>query len=141
MSGSRGKLTHRSRAPWVTLPLALLLVACSPAGGTSPTPRASQADLTAAASGVCEALAALPDAAAADRAFTNVAHDALHALAAAPGLDRTLAAPVLEAMERVETDFDAPSDVAALAADLGDLHDAAGNALEALGTDVAPCGA
>lgn len=140
MSGSHGKLTRRSRAAWVAIPLSAFLAACSPAGGTSPTPTASQADLTAAASGLCDALAALPDAAAADRAFTNVAHDALHALAAAPGLDRTLAAPVLEAMERVETDFDTPSDVAMLSADLGALHDAAGDALEALGKDVTPCG-
>ncbi len=101
------------------------------------TPSAGQPELLRAATGVCDALAALPDPPAAERTFTNVAHDALHELAADPRLDRSLAAPVLEAMDRVEADFDGTA--AALPDDLGRLHDAARTALHTIGIEAAAC--
>ena len=123
----------------VTLLPALVLVGC----GAGPSPSARVSPLADAVIGVCQARAALrgsaPDAEAADRAFTNVAHEALHILAADPGLERGLAARVLEAMEQVETDFEGNTDPDALDADLADLGSAAGAALDALGVEVPPC--
>jgi hypothetical protein len=122
-----------------TLLPALVLVGC----GAGPSPSATVSPLGDAVVGVCQARAALrgsaPDAEAADRAFTNVAHEPLHVLAADPGLERGLAARVLEAMEQVETDFRGNSDSAALDADLADLGSAAGAALAALGVEVPLC--
>jgi hypothetical protein len=118
----------------VPLLTAALLTACAPAA--SPTPPAG---LGAAAGGVCLAQAALPDLGAAERAFTNQAHDAVHALAAAPALDRTLAGHLLEAMEQVEADFDAGAGAAELGADLAELRAAAEAALTALDEAVPPC--
>jgi hypothetical protein len=95
--------------------------------------------LTASSSGVCEAIAALPDVSAAQRAFTNVAHDALHGLAADPRLDRPMSARVLEAMQKVEADFERPSGVAVLTGDLTALRVSADAALQALGDVVPTC--
>jgi hypothetical protein len=95
--------------------------------------------LTASSSGVCEAIAALPDVSAAQRAFTNVAHDALHGLAADPRLDRPMSARVLEAMRKVEADFERPSGVAVLTGDLTALRVSADAALQALGDVVPTC--
>jgi hypothetical protein len=120
---------------------ALLLAGCAPASGPTPTPGASSG-LGAAATGVCAALHALPDTVAAERAFTDDAHEALHALASAPGLERSLAAPVLETMQRVEADFattPASPDASRLARDLGSLHAAASAALAALGAAAPAC--
>ncbi len=129
--------------------LALLLpmvVACSPGGAgqasasPSPAPTASmtgEPNLQAAAVGVCSAIGALPDAAAAERTFTNDAHEALHALAAAPGLDRSVSARLLESMEQVEADFEGGS--GNLSDDLGALHAAAGVALAGIGQAVPTC--
>jgi hypothetical protein len=88
---------------------------------------------------VCEAIAALPDVPAAQRAFTNVGHDALHGLAADPRLDRALSARVLEAMQSVEVDFTQPSHEAALGEDLENLLVVTDAALEALGEKVPEC--
>ncbi|MGZ8528584.1 MAG: hypothetical protein ACXWWR_07290 [Candidatus Limnocylindrales bacterium] len=95
--------------------------------------------LPASSSGVCEAIEALPDQSSARRAFTNLAHDALHDLAADPRLDRSMSARVLEAMTQVEVDFSRPADVAVLTDDLTELHASANAALQALGVDVPAC--
>jgi hypothetical protein len=118
--------------------IAMILAACSPA---SATPGGAGSVLTAASAGVCQAIVALPDVAAAERSFTNVAHEALHGLAAAPGLDRQLEAGILEAMQKVEADFgqSQPLDVAALASDLTTLHESADRALMSLGHVAPPC--
>jgi hypothetical protein len=131
------------RRPALAAALALLLAGCAPAsgGGTTSTPGASSG-LGAAATGVCAALKALPDTVAAERAFTDDAHEALHALASAPGLERSLAAPVLEIMQRVEADFattPASPDASRLATDLASLHAAASAALAALGATAPAC--
>jgi len=124
-----------------------LVVACSPRGAgqapasPSPAPTASMTggpNLQAAAVGVCSAIAALPDAAAAERTFTNDAHEALHALAAAAGLDRSVSARLLESMEQVEADFETGSP-GKLSDDLGALHAAAGEALAGMGQAVPTC--
>jgi hypothetical protein len=118
--------------------IAMILAACSPA---SAPPVGGPSGLTAASAGVCQAIVALPDVAAAERSFTNVAHEALHGLAAAPGLDRQLEAGILEAMQRVEADFgqSPPPDVAALTSDLRSLHDSADRALVSIGETAPPC--
>ena len=95
--------------------------------------------MSASSSGVCAAIAELPDQSGAERAFTNMAHDALHGLAAEPRLSPAMSARVLEAMEKVEADFRRSADVAMLSADLTDLHASADAALEALGGEVPAC--
>ncbi len=80
----------------------------------------------------------MPDATAAERAFENEAHEPLHALAADPGVDRSLAARLLESMERVEADF-AESSAPGLPADLATLRSVAGDALRSLGEAVPSC--
>jgi hypothetical protein len=128
------------RAGRLTLILGtLVLGACSPGADGSPGTAGPGPDLAASSSGVCEAIAALPDLAVAQRAFTNLAHDALHGLAADPRLARSLSARVLETMQQVEADFDRPLDVAALTGDLNALHTSADAALEALGEEVPAC--
>ncbi len=122
--------------------VALLLANCAPAGEGAVTTPSPSGGLTSAATGVCAALAALPDTVAAQRAFSDDAHEALHALASAPGLDRALAAPVLETMQRVEADFATapPSpDASRLATDLASLHAAARAALAALNAAAPAC--
>jgi hypothetical protein len=118
--------------------IALTVGACSPLAGASAT-RQSALGLPASSSGVCQAIAVLPNISAAQRAFTNVAHDALHSLAADPRLDRSMSAQVLEAMRRVEVDFTQSSDGAALSEDLANLLAVADAALEALGEEVPVC--
>jgi hypothetical protein len=81
----------------------------------------------------------LPNVSGAERAFRNVAHEALHSLAADARLDRAMAGAVLEAMERVEADFPRPPDVAVLTADLSELKGAADAALKELGIEVPAC--
>jgi hypothetical protein len=118
--------------------ISLVLSACSP---VSPTPGDAAVRLAASSSGVCQAIVALPDVAAAERTFTNVAHEALHSLAAEPRLDRQLSARVLEAMQNVEVDFGQtqPPDVAVLTAHLTKLHEAADRALVSIGETAPPC--
>lgn len=95
--------------------------------------------LAASSVGVCQAIAALPDPAATERVFTNLAHDPLHGLAADPRLDRSMSARVLVAMENVEADFSQSTDVAELTDDLRTLHAAAEAALQVLGLEVPAC--
>lgn len=124
--------------------LALVLASCGAgsegrSAATSETSGSSSAPFEAAAAGLCAATATLPDLAATRRAFINGAHDALHALAADPRLTRAASARVLEAMDHLERDFDAPAEAPALASDLADLSKAAAAALEGLGIDAPSC--
>ena len=89
--------------------------------------------------GICAAIAALPDRSASERAFSNLAHDALHGLAAEPRLSRAMSARILEAMERVEADFRRPTNVEVLSTDLGELQVSADAALRALSREVPAC--
>ncbi|MDP9273054.1 MAG: hypothetical protein M3O93_05905 [Chloroflexota bacterium] len=88
---------------------------------------------------MCQAIAALPDVPAAERIFTNVAHGALHLLAADPRLDRSMSAGVLETMQKVEADFRHSPGVAVLTDDLANLHALANTALHAIGEEVPAC--
>ena len=123
----------------------LLLPGCQAVGSAKSDGQASASgsgiatDLAAASTGVCQTLAALPDATAAERSFENVAHAALHALAAAPALDRALSAAVLESMERVEADFTASRAGEPLRRDLETLLEEANAALQAIGRTQPPC--
>ncbi len=117
----------------------LVLGACSPGADGSPGTVSQGLGLGASSSGVCAAIAELPDVPRAQRAFTNLAHDALHGLAADQRLARSLSARVLEAMQQVEADFDRPPDVAVLTVDLKALHASADAALQGLGESVPGC--
>lgn len=125
--------------------VSLTLSACAgltapskPASPVGSTPATSA--LAAASEGLCVALVALPDAASAERDFVNHAHDQLHALAAAPGLDHAISARVLEAMNTVEGDFAESIAEHTLASDLATLLSATDDALRALGIAIPPCG-
>jgi hypothetical protein len=117
--------------------VALALAACAPVGSA---PQASEAPigLPLASWGVCAAMLAVPDTSAAERAFTNLAHDQLHSLAADARLSRAMSARVLETMGAVESDFGRPPR-ATLADDLAELHAAADGALRALGLAPPEC--
>ncbi len=119
---------------FAALVAAFVFAAC---GG--PAASSSSAGVVVASVGVCHAIAALPDAAKAQRAFDNEAHEALHALAADTRLDRAMTASVLESMERVESDFAGAADPDALRADLAGLLEAADDALAAIGQAVPAC--
>ena len=105
------------------------------------SPVSSSSPLIAAAAGLCAARAGLPDLTGTKRAFVNDAHDALHTLAADPRLTRSAAKHVLEAMDRLERDFDASAEAPSLASDLADLTAATSDALLELGIDMPSCGA
>jgi hypothetical protein len=134
-AGQPARAPWRFTAVWITL----LLSACSPSASATATPGQPALGLAASSSGVCRAIAALPDLPAAERTFTNLAHDPLHSLAADPRLERSTSARVLEAMEKVEADFSQSPDVAVLTDDLAELHAAADAALQALGAEVPAC--
>jgi len=135
MRRSNQRPTWRPGAAWI----ALVLSACAPAADTSATLGPTGSALTASSSGVCEAIVALPDAAAAERAFINVAHQALHSLAADNRLGRPLSARVLETMQRVEADFSAATVAPSLGLDLAALQAAADAALRAIDEEVPAC--
>jgi len=109
-------------ARWALLPGLLALSGCgagTSVGGGEP----SGAELGVSVAAVCAALEQVEaDRSAAVATFQNDAHHRLHALAAAPELDRSSAARLLEAKARVEAAIagDAPS--VALRRDLGE-HD------------------
>lgn len=139
---SRVSLSVRpSRTPWrlTAAWITLVLSACSPVASVSATPSQRALGLAASSSGVCQVIVALPDLSAAERAFTNLAHEALHGLAADPRLGRSMSARVLEAMEKVEADLGRSPDVAVLINDLAELHASADAALQALGEEVPAC--
>ena len=119
--------------------LALLLSGCAPAAATSAMPDVTTVGLEAASSAMCKVIREFPDLSAAKRVFTNQAHDALHALAAEPGLARTTSARVLESMDKVEVDFSRGVDPIAQAADTAGLKESADSALQSLGIAVPAC--
>lgn len=138
----RRPVARRSGVPGgllLALLLALLLGACSSVTGVSVRPREPASGLSASSAGLCQAIAALPDRSAAQRAFTNLAHEPLHRLAADPRLNRSVSARVLEAMQRAEADFGASRDAGLLAGDLAELQASADAALEVLGEQVPAC--
>lgn len=117
---------------------ALLTASCAAQPLATPVASSSGPGLTDASSGLCLTIAALPALSDAERTFTNLAHAPLHAVAAAPGLDRPLAKRVLETMERVEADFEARNATMA-SSDLDQLKAATDSALAALGMTVPAC--
>ena len=139
---SRPRVPRGTRGfPWrsTAASVILLLTGCLPLAGAPASPSQDALGLLTASSGLCETIAALPDISAAERTFTNRAHEALHTLAADPRLDRSVSARLLEAMEKVHTDFDQASDAAILTGDLGQLHASADAALAALGMEAPAC--
>ena len=119
--------------------IALVLSACSPGANAPAVPSQAAIGLAASSAGVCQAIDALPDVTAAERVFTNVAHEALHALAADRRLSRSLSARVLEAMQKVEADFSGSTGASALSDDLAELQVSTDAALGALGEEVPAC--
>lgn len=116
---------------------AALLSACA----SQPTvlPSATAVGLGSASAGLCSALAALPDASAAARTFTNFAHSELHVLAADERLDRSLQAAILQAMQQVEADIEQGENAASLFTDLTTLKGWTDESLQALGEEVPAC--
>ena len=131
----RPSVLWRATAAWI----ALVLSACSPGADASSTSSQAARGLAASSAGVCQAIEALPDVTAAERAFTNVAHEALHGLAADPRLSRSVSARVLEAMQKVEADFSGSTAASALGDDLAELQISTDVALGALGEEVPVC--
>jgi hypothetical protein len=127
--------------PASAIGVVLALGACTPAAAPTPASQATPASsgLEAASSGLCHALAALPDALAAARAFTNEAHAPLHRLAADPRLSRPMAARVLEAMQLVEADLARLPDSNTLRDHLAALRAATDDALATLRVDIPRC--
>lgn len=117
--------------------LAALIAGCAPNPSGS---GAAVADgLASASAGLCSAMVALPDTDKAARAFTNLAHDELHVLAADERLDRSLQAAVLQAMQQVESDISAGSGAGVPLPDMDALKHWTDTSLEALGEEVPPC--
>jgi hypothetical protein len=131
----RPSVLWRSTAAWI----ALVLSACSPGANAPALSSHAAIGLAASSAGVCQAIDALPDVTAAERVFTNVAHEALHGLAADPRLSRSVSARVLEAMQRVEADFSGSTGASALGDDLAELQVSTDAALGALGEEVPAC--
>ena len=119
--------------------IALVLSACSPGANAPAVPSQAAIGLAASSAGVCQAIEALPDVTAAERAFTNVAHEALHGLAADPRLSRSVSAHVLEAMQKVEADISGSTGASVLSDDLAELQVSTDAALGALGEEVPVC--
>jgi hypothetical protein len=131
----RPSVRWRSTVAWI----ALVLSACSPGASGPAVPSQAAIGFAASSAGVCQAIDALPDVTAAERAFTNVAHEALHGLAADPRLSRSVSARVLEAMQKVEADFSGSTGASALREDLAALQVSTDEALRALGQAVPAC--
>lgn len=102
-------------------------------------PAANSVDLMAAHNGVCRALRVGADRPATITAFQDQAHDALHALAAAPTLRRSLATDLLETKARVEADIERGASLDQLRADLAGLLAAVEAALGDLGHEATAC--
>jgi hypothetical protein len=129
-----------TNASLLVLAAVMVLCSCTAGAGSSAAGGGPATGGSAAVSGLCEALASLPDRSTAERVFTNVAHEPLHSLAADRRLDRALSADILEAMQLVEEDFSQSADVGVLSRDLGALRVSAAAGLEALGENAPACG-
>lgn len=103
--------------------------------------RVPAAEVIAAVDALCRATEqSSADRAAAASAFTDRAHDRLHDLAAAlEGVDRSAAARLLVAKQRVEAALDADADNAALQGDLQMLTAESAAALDRLGLEAPEC--
>lgn len=107
-----------------------------PAGGHD----ARATSMRTAASGLCLAAASLPtDRDEAVRAFTNRAHEPLHALAADPDLPRADAAALLRAKEAVEARIAEGAPADALVDPVDELRTAFATAIDRIGIEVDPC--
>jgi hypothetical protein len=132
-----------TRRPAITAALvglaALVLVSCAPASSDDAT--ASAAPLTDAAAALCTAKRqAAMDPRAARRVFYDRAHDHLHDLARqTQATDRSAAARLLEAKQRVEHDLDASSAPQRLVGDLDQLLAATNGALTAISIPPPAC--
>lgn len=117
--------------------LALLLAACG--GGSSP---GGGAGLAGVADGVCQAAAQAGggDVEQARATFYDRSHDGLHDVAGRlDSVDRTLAARLLEAKQRVESGLDRRPPPASVVADLVALDSVTRDALDRLSVDTRPC--
>lgn len=144
-------LSERPRARLLgvgVLAAALSLSACGGYGGPgpspSPLPSGSLGVVTtdaadAAVLGLCDVRDA-PNPSAADSAFFDHTHDELHVIAAATEeRDRRAAASLLEAMQRVEADLEAPQLAAGSSQDVEALLGATRDALGAIGLSAPDC--
>jgi hypothetical protein len=139
---------RRSRV-LVALLTAAMLAACGgtevEVGGTgSPSPTGatgvSQTAASAAALGLCDVRAQAGDAETAGATFDDRVHETIHAIAAAvQGADPEVAARLLEAKERVESDLADGAPEQELGADVDRLIDELAAATEALGLDPTDC--
>lgn len=141
MTGNRG-----ARRPAVALLLVSLLLAC--ADGAEPdtisvgNESVPVSRLREAAAGLCTARhqAGAGDVNTARATFYDRSHDALHTLARAlEPADRALAARLLEAKQRVESDLAGGTPPTDLAADLDRLSEVTGAGLVRLSIDPPPC--
>lgn len=117
-----------------------MLFAAGCDGEPAPDPTGADARWLAAVDGLCASIAEAGDPAAAERAFFDRSHDALHEIAAAASeADREAAAALLTAKNRVEADFrDAPTRQE-LEGHLQTLIAATVDALTALGVNAPGC--
>lgn len=120
----------------VSLAVTVAVSGCAVGAGA---PAAGSVDVTAAHTGVCRALSHAADRSATTAAFQDEAHDALHALAAAGGLRRSLAADLLETKTRVEADIEGGASLTQLRTDLAALPAAVEAALADLGREAPAC--
>ena len=108
----------------------------APAGGHD----ARVTSFAATAVALCDARRSLPDDRdAAVRSFQDRAHESLHLLAADATLDRTLAADLLRAKERVESEIAAGATGVELEAPMDALATSTRMALTDIGVEVEPC--
>lgn len=122
------------------LVLAVLALTACGAGITADSTEPLGEVLRGAETAVCASLDIVAgDPSSAVALFQNDAHDGLHALAAAPALDRSAAARLLEAKSRVEESISAAAPPERLREDLVELVAAMEVALSDLGLDPRPC--
>jgi hypothetical protein len=132
----------------LVLVLGCSLTACSGDGGAEPTPSplpsgslgvVTPEAAVSAVQGLCGVREA-PDASAAKATFYDRTHDELHVIAAATEeQDRSAAASLLEAMQRVEAELEHPPLPGGFSADVDALVGTTRAALEAIGLDAPAC--
>jgi hypothetical protein len=130
------------------LALALVAAACASDGGVSGVPSAPPSGALGAVTseaaaeavrGLC-ALEPATDRVEAEATFLDRSHATLHVIAAATEVrDRSTAADLLEAKQRVEADLAGDELPPGFAADVRALIDATGAALEAIGLEAPAC--
>jgi hypothetical protein len=127
----------------LTAAAALLLVACpgdGEPGPTPPSPPSTEDRWLAAVDGLCGALTSAQEPEAAEAAFFDRSHDAIHEIAAAvQAEDTSAAAALLEAKTAVETDFETGAGPSRIEIDLQALIQATREALTVLGIESPGC--